>query len=154
MVALGADERLGVGLAPVELGEHLVGRVAAARAVALHLPAAAQLLGRRQEHADVVDLAHRRPVVAQQALDDREALRAHVDRRAERAVLVAVDRLEDRLAPAQVRQVLGDDVDVVAVGVKRRDAQLGPLPAVVAVVVVGADVGDVAPRPARGRDRG
>jgi hypothetical protein len=36
--ALRADELLRVRLAAVELGEHLVGRVAATRAVALHLP--------------------------------------------------------------------------------------------------------------------
>ena len=50
---LRADERLRVGLAPVELVEHLVGRVAPAGAVALHLPLPAQVLGRRQEDADV-----------------------------------------------------------------------------------------------------
>jgi hypothetical protein len=61
----------------------------------------------------------------------------------ERPILVAVDGLEDRLAPAQVREMLGDDVDVVAVGVQRRDLELGPLRAVVTVVVVGADVGHV-----------
>ena len=143
VVALGADEGLGVRLAPVELREHLIGRVAAARAVALHLPAPAQRLGRSQEHADVVDVAHGRPVVAEQPLDDGEALRAHVDGGPERPILVAVDGLEDRLAPAQVREMLGDDVEVVAVGVQRGDLELGPLRAVVAVVVIGADVGDV-----------
>jgi hypothetical protein len=55
---------------------------------------------------------------------------------------VAVDRLEDPLAPAQALQVLGHDVEVVAVRVQRRDRALGPLAAVELVVVVGADVGD------------
>ena len=49
----GPDERLRVGLAAVELGEHLVGRVAAPRAVALHLPVAAQLLRRVEVDAHV-----------------------------------------------------------------------------------------------------
>ena len=66
-----------------------------------------------------------------------------VDRWPEGAVVVAVDGLEDRLARAQVLEVLGHDVHVVAVGVQRRDVPLGALLAVVAVVVVGADVRDV-----------
>src|SRR6202022_2601992 len=70
-------------------------------------------------------------------------LRLNVDRRPERAVLVAVDRLQNRLAATQVNQMLGDHVDVVALRMPRRDPQLAPLPAVVAVVVVRADVGDV-----------
>ena len=56
---LGADEGRRVVLAPVELGQHLVGGVAAPRAVALDLPAAAEVLGRGQEDAHVVDVAHR-----------------------------------------------------------------------------------------------
>jgi len=56
---------------------------------------------------------------------------------------VAIDRLEDRLAAAQVRKVLSDDVHVVAVRVKRRDTELRSLLAVVAVVVIGANVSDV-----------
>ncbi|MEJ7718371.1 MAG: hypothetical protein WKF31_10560 [Thermoleophilaceae bacterium] len=40
-------------------------------------------------------------------------------------------------------KILGHDVDVVALGVERRDAALRPLLAVVLVVVVGPDVGDV-----------
>jgi hypothetical protein len=39
--------------------------------------------------------------------------------------------------------VLGEDVEMVAVRVKRRDSELGPSLAVVAVVVVGADVSDM-----------
>ena len=38
-----------------------------------------------------------------------------------------------------MQQVLGEDVEVVAVGVKRCDAQLGALTAVVAVVVIGVE---------------
>jgi hypothetical protein len=56
---------------------------------------------------------------------------------------MAIDGLEDRVAPAQVGQMLGDDVHVVALGVQGGDAELGALRSVVAVVVVGADVGDV-----------
>ena len=54
-----------------------------------------------------------------------------------------VDRLEERLARAHVAEVLGHDVHVVAVGVQRRDVPLRALLAVVAVVVVDADVRDV-----------
>ena len=56
---------------------------------------------------------------------------------------MAVDGLEDRAAGAHVREVLLHDVEVVALGVQRRDAALGALAAVVAVVVVGGDVRDV-----------
>ena len=39
--------------------------------------------------------------------------------------------------------MLGEDVEVVAVGMERRDVALGALLAVVPVVVVGAEVGDL-----------
>ena len=48
---LWADELRGILFAAIELGQHLVGRVAALGAVALHLPLAPQLLGRREVHA-------------------------------------------------------------------------------------------------------
>src|SRR5919202_771453 len=44
------DELRGVRFAAVELGEHLVGGVAAPRGVALDLPLAPQLLGRGEVH--------------------------------------------------------------------------------------------------------
>jgi hypothetical protein len=140
---LRADEGLGVALAAVELLQHLVGRIAAARAVALHLPFPAQILGRIEEHSNVVGISHRRGVKAEQPLDDREARRANVLGRSERAVLVAVDRLDDRLAAAQMDEMLLQDVEVVAVGVKRREPALAALLAVKAVVVIGRDVGDL-----------
>ena len=139
---LRADEGLGVGLAAIEVGEHLVGRVAALGAVAVDLPLAAQGLRRIEVHLHVVGRAHLLGVVAEQPLDDGEALGREVDERAERAVVVLVDGLEDRLAHAQALQVLGHDVEVVALRVQRRDAALGALAAVVLVVVVGADVRD------------
>ena len=40
-------------------------------------------------------------------------------------------------------EVLLEDVEVVALRVERRDVPLGALPPVVAVVVVGAEVGDL-----------
>ncbi len=140
---LRADERLRVGLAAVELREHLVGRVAAARAVALHLPLAAQLFGRLEVHTHVEQPAEILAVVAEQPFDDRELLRIDAHERAEGAVVVLVDRLQDRLAAAQVHEVLAHHVEVVAVRVQRRDAQLRALAAVVPVVVVDADVRDV-----------
>ena len=57
MAELGVDVVLDVALAPVELAEYLMGRVAAAGAVAGELPRPPQLLGRRQEDADVVGVA-------------------------------------------------------------------------------------------------
>ena len=140
MVALRPDVALRVGLAPVELGEDLVGRVAAARAVALHLPVAPQLLGRVEVDAHVEVLGELARVEAEQPLADDEAPRHEVVGRAEGAVGVLVDGLHDRLLAAQVHEVLAEDVEVVALGVERRDVPLGPLPPVVAVVVVGAEV--------------
>ena len=52
-----------------------------------------------------------------------------------------VGRLEDRLLAPEVAKVLGEDVEVVAVGVQRSDPALSTLLAVVAVVVVGAETG-------------
>ena len=143
VAALGADERLGVGLAPVELGQHLIGGVAAAAAVALDLPAATQVLGRVQEDPHVVGVAHRRGVKPQHPLDDRELRRGDVLGRRQRTVTVAVDGLEDRLPGAQMDEMLLQDVQVVGVGVQWRHPQLGALGPRVAVVVVAVDVGDL-----------
>jgi hypothetical protein len=81
-------------------------------------------------------------VVAEQPLDDGERVRRDVHGRLEGAVRVPVDRLEDGLARPHVEQVLGHDVEVVGVGVQRRDAVFRALPAVGAVVVVERDVRD------------
>jgi len=97
---LRTDESLRVRLALVEVGEHLVGRVAAARAVALHLPLSPDLLGWREEHAHVVRVEHLAQVVAEQALDDRETRGLHIYGRPEGAVGVAIDGLQDRIAVA------------------------------------------------------
>src|SRR5205823_7147945 len=92
---------------------------------------------RVQVNTHVVDVAHLRQVVAEQPLDHGETLGPHVHRRSERPVLVAVDRFEDRVSLPQVDEVLRDDVDVVAVGVQRRYAQLGSSLSVVPVVIIG-----------------
>jgi hypothetical protein len=132
-----------VGLAPVELGQYLVGRVAATRAVAVDLPLPPQILGRSEEDPHVVDVSHLRRVVAEQPLDHREGLRDHVYRWSERAIRVAVDGLEDRLPGPQMAEIVAHDVHVVALRSERSDVSLGPLLAVVPVVVVRADVGDL-----------
>ena len=75
VAALRADELLGVGLAAVELGQHLGGRVPPPRAVAQHLPLAPQALRRVEEDADVEAVADRLGVVSEQALDDQEPAR-------------------------------------------------------------------------------
>ena len=73
VVALRPDPALGVRLAPVELREHLIGRVAAPRAVALHLPVAPQLLRRVEVDANVEVLGEAAVVKAEQSLADDEA---------------------------------------------------------------------------------
>ena len=80
---------------------------------------------------------------AEQPFADDEAAGDEVVGRAERAVRVLVDGLHDRLFALQVPEVLLEDVQVVAVGVERRDVPLGALPPVVPVVVVGAEVRDL-----------
>src|SRR3954452_11796541 len=137
---LGTDERRRVGLAAVQLRQYLVGRIAAPRAVAIHLPPAPQVFGRRQIDPYVVGVADLGGVVTQQALDDGERARLKVHGRREGAVGVPVYGLQDRVAAAQVGDVLADDVHVVAVRVQRRDVVLLALLTVVAVVVVEGDV--------------
>src|ERR1039458_983561 len=143
MASLRADVGLGVPLAAVQLLQHLVSRVATPRAVALDLPPASQILGRVEVDADVVDVAHCGGVEAQRPFDDREPRRLHVLGRLEGPAAVTVDRLEDRLPGAQVLEVLGQHVKVIAIGVRRREPALGALLAVVAVVVVGRDMRDL-----------
>jgi hypothetical protein len=113
--------------------------------IALGLPATPQLLGRRQVHTHVEQRAQLVGVVAEQPLDDDERLGRDVLRTAERPVFVAVDRLENRLAVAQLADVLRHDVEVVGVGMQGRDPELGALAAVVLVVVRHRDAGDVVP---------
>ena len=131
VLALRLDVRLGVPLPGIQLSQHLVRGVSAASAVSLHLPRPPQLLGRRQRDANVVEAAQRLRVEVEQPLDQEELRRTDVCRRLELARLVAVDRLENRLTPPQVREVLSEDVQVVGVGVQRRDTELAPLPAVI-----------------------
>ena len=76
----------------------------------------------------------------QQPLDDRELGGLDVFARQERSVPVAVDRLEDRIAEPQVLQVGLEDVKVIAVGMERAQPQLGTLPAIKAVIVIGGHV--------------
>ena len=88
----GRMKRLGVGLAAVELREHLVGRVPAPRAVALHLPVAPQLLGRVEVDADVEHVAQLRGCGSASSPSVTTKRSGHeVVGRAERAVDVLVD---------------------------------------------------------------
>src|SRR5262249_43693094 len=91
----------------------------------------------------VVERAQVFGVVAEQPLDDRELPRLDQHERPEGAVGVLVDGLQVSVARAQVAEMLAHDVYEVALGGQRRDVPLRALLAVVAVVVVGADVGDV-----------
>src|SRR5918996_1277667 len=56
---------------------------------------------------------------------------------------MTVDGLQDRLPGPKVAEIVAHDVHVVALGIERGDAPLGALLAVVAVIVVGADVRDL-----------
>ena len=78
-----------------------------------------------------------------QALGDHEPPRHEIVGRGEGSVDVRVVRLHDRVAVPQMAEMLGEDVQVVAVGMERCDVALGPLLAVVAVVVVCAEVRDL-----------
>ncbi len=81
-------------------------------------------------------------MVDQQPFRDDEAGRLEVHGWPERAVCVLVDGLQYGLVLEQMPDVLGQHVNVVALRVERGDAALGALAPVVAVVVVGAEVGD------------
>jgi hypothetical protein len=82
---LGSDVAFDVLLSAIELGDHLVGRVAPPRAVAGQLPGAPQLLRWREEDADVVGGAEFLRAEVEQPLDhdgDAElaAMQPHWDR--------------------------------------------------------------------------
>ena len=138
--ALRADVGVGVLLATVELGQHLVGGVSAAGAVAHDLPAAAQVFWRIEEHPHVVAVAHAGGVEAEQPLHDHESPRRQVHRWPEGAVGVAVDGLENGLTGPQQAQMLVHNVHIVTSRIERSDQPARPLGAVVAVVIVEADV--------------
>ena len=79
--------------------------------------------------------------VAEQTLGDDELLGLHIFRPAEGAVAVVVDRLQDRIAFAQMTQRLLENIEIVGARVDGRQALLGALAAVEAVIVVGAEHG-------------
>src|SRR5262249_23039280 len=58
---------------------------------------------------------------------------------------VVVGRLQHRLTPTEVREMLLEDVEMVGGRVQRRDAQLRALLTPVTVIVVATDVRDVFP---------
>src|SRR5215467_5394322 len=143
MVALRPDERFRVRLAPVKLAQHLVSRVAATGAVPGDLPAPPQVFWRVQVDPDVEHLAQLGRMVHQQPFGNHEPGRAQVDGRPECAVDMLVDRLEYGFVLPEMPDVAGQDVHVIASRVERRETALGALPAVVAVIVVGAEVRDL-----------
>src|SRR5215212_11700658 len=115
MPRLRAYVRVRIRLPRIQLGEYLVRRVPAPRAVALQLPRPPELLGRSERDTHVVQAAQRLAVEAQQAFNQQELGRPHVDRRLELTGPVAVHGLEHRLSPAKMRDVLREDVEVVRV---------------------------------------
>jgi hypothetical protein len=151
------DERRGLALPLVQLGQHGVRGVAAFGGVPLDLPAAPDLLGRVEVYGRVEAGPGELGVQRQQPLDDDELRRLDQHRPSQLPGVVVVDRLEHRLAHREQLQVLFHDLQVVAVrmqGGERLVAALGP---VVPVIVVDADRG-AAIRPERldqaARDRG
>src|SRR5205807_871054 len=69
-LALRTDEISRVGLPELELGEHLVGRVAALAGIPPDLPDPPQVLGRSEVDLQVVELAHHGRMEAEQPPDD------------------------------------------------------------------------------------
>ena len=136
---LGPDEggRLRLPLLEV-VTDGLLG-VAPLLGVALDLPLVADGLGRVEVDRHVEAGPGQLGEQGQQALDDHELARLHQHRAPEGAVLVVVDGLEDGVAEGEQLEVLLHDVDVVAVGVERRERLGLALDPVVLVVVVDAD---------------
>ena len=81
-------------------------------------------------------------MVAEQALNEGELVRPDIDRRAEGSVLVPVNGLEDRPSGPDTGEVLFQDAEVIRVWMQRGYPAPGPLPAVIAVIVVPRDVGE------------
>ncbi len=135
------DERLGLGLTLVEVGQHLRLGVAAVAGVTADLPPPADLLGRVEVDLDVEAGLRQPGVERQQPLDDHELPGLDQLGPVEGAVGVAVDGLQDGLAHGKKLEVLLHDLHVVAVRVQRRERDVLPLDPVVAVVVVDADGG-------------
>ena len=125
--------------------EHLVGRVAATRAVALHLPVAAELLGRVEvdAHVEASRAARGREKPSSPSVTTKRP-GDEVVGRPERAVGVLVDGLHDRLVAsaggARCWARMSRWLQSGWSGVMFRSARCLP---VVAVVVVGAEVGDL-----------
>ena len=122
--ALRVDVGLGVALAPVELGQHLVRGVAAPSAVALELPGSAQLLRRRSATSTSCTLRSVSVWKLSRPSTTRKLAGRTYAGGSELAVAVVVHRLQHRLAAPQVDQVLGEDVEVVAVRVERGEPEL------------------------------
>src|SRR6185437_3830428 len=103
----------GVALAPPELRQYLLPRIAAYRRIAVHLPPHPELLLGIEIDLHVVAIAHGARGKAEQAFGDDETLGPHIFGGLERAMTMVVNRLKHRLAAAQQAQMLLQDVDIV-----------------------------------------
>src|SRR6516165_6054627 len=137
--ALRPDVGLRFGLTAIELGEHLLPGVAALSGIAPDLPIPADLLGRIEVDGDVEARRGELGVQRQQSLDDHEPPRFDVLGPGQLAGLVVVDGLEDRVPGGEQLQLLLHDVDVIAVGVQRREPEVLALLTVITVVVIHAN---------------
>ncbi len=79
----------------------------------------------------------------QQPIDDGVGSWLQILRRAKRTVGVSIGRLENRALCRQRLEITSENVEIVRARIKRRDAHHLALRAVVAVIVVTGDVGDL-----------
>ena len=135
------DERRGIRLPALQLGQHRAGGVPALGAVPADLPLPPDLLGRVQVDGDVEAGAGQLGVQREQAFHDHELARLDEHRAAQLAGGVVVDGLEYGPAERQELQVLLHHLDVVAVRVQHGERHVLALRPVVAVVVVHAQRG-------------
>ena len=79
-------------------------------------------------------------MVTEQPFDDDKLFGLHIVGPYVCAGAMVIHRLEDRLAVVHALQMQFQNIDVVAVGVQRRNAKLLAFDAVVFVIVIGADL--------------
>ncbi len=123
---------------PGQFGQDLLFGVAPLAGVPLDLPDLSDTLGGIEEHGHVEARPGGPGVQREQPLGDAQLAGLDQHGPFELPVAVVVDGLEDGLAAGQEPEVLFHDLDVVAVGMQGRERFVGPLGAVVAVVVVDA----------------
>ncbi len=136
------DERVDIGAALCRSRHRLLLRVAALRRVALHFPANFERGLRIEPHRNVEERAQRTGVERKQPVDDDDVARLEGLARAERAVRVVVDGLDDRFAAHETLQIVFHRREIVCARIERRQPGCGALRAIERVVVVEAHFDD------------